>query len=202
VDFRAFRAIDGFSRDHTWLAHAANGFETIGVVVYALAVAALWFAARPGGERAWKVAALGATVSAFAALLCNRVLAAIWDRPRPYESHPGVYHLSDSHDPSFPSDHASAAFAIAFAVYLVDRRIGRIFVGFAVLIAFGRLLIGAHYPGDVLAGLGVGALTAFVVVYLGRRLLERAVLLLERVSDPVVAPVHRLVRRDRAGSSG
>ena len=30
------------------------------------------------------------------------MIAAFWHRPRPYETHPGVYHLSHSHDPSFP----------------------------------------------------------------------------------------------------
>jgi membrane-associated phospholipid phosphatase len=202
VDFRVFEAINDFASQHTWVAHAADDFETVGVVVFAAAVVLLWFAARPGEDRVWKVAALAGTLSAFVALLGNRIIAAVWDRPRPYESHSGVYHLGSSHDPSFPSDHASAAFGIAFAIYIVDRRVGRFFVGFAVLIALGRLLIGAHYPGDVLAGVGIGALAAVLVAYLGRRLLDRAVLLLERVTDPLVAPLYRRWHRARADSTG
>jgi undecaprenyl-diphosphatase len=199
LDYRVYHAIDGFARRHTWLAHAANDFEKWGVVVYAAAVVLLWFAARPGRPgRAWKCGALAATISAFVALLVNRVIASAWDRPRPYETHPGAYHLSNSHDPSFPSDHASAAFAIAFAIILFDTAVGAVFLAFAVLIAVGRVLIGAHYPGDVLAGLGIGFAVAAVVALAARPLVVRLVGLLERLTDPLVASLHR--RRDGAHS--
>lgn len=194
MDYRLYRAIDEFSRDHRWLAHAANALETVGVVVYAIAVVLLWLATRPGEERRWKIAALAGTVSALLALVVNRVIAdAIWDRPRPYESHPGAYRLTESRDPSFPSDHASAAFAIAFGIAFVAPRIGGVFLAAAALIAVGRVVVGAHYPSDVLAGLVVGAVVAGVVVGLGRPLLERLARLLERISDPLVRPVHRRV---------
>src|SRR5919205_510374 len=99
-------------------------------------------------------------------LLINQAIAdAIWHRPRPYETHPGVYHLSNSHDPSFPSDHASAAFGIAFGVFFFAPGVGALFLVVAALIAIGRVLIGAHYPGDVLGGLGVGFAVAAVVAF-------------------------------------
>jgi membrane-associated phospholipid phosphatase len=196
VDYRVYHAVDEFSRDHRWLAHAANGFETFGVTLYAIAVVLLWLATRPGEERRWKVAALAGAASGALALLVNQAIAkAIWDRPRPYESHPGAYHLSSSHDPSFPSDHASAAFGIAFGIFFVAPRVGGVFLAVATLIAIGRVVVGAHYPADVLAGLGVGLVVAALVVRLGRPLLEWLARLLERVSDPVVSPVHRRLRR-------
>jgi undecaprenyl-diphosphatase len=198
VDYRVFRAIDSFSRQHAWLAHGANRVETVGVVIYAVALVVLWLAADPGGERTFKVAALAGAVSAGLALLVNRLVASAWERPRPYEAHPGVYHLTSSHDPSFPSDHASAAFAIAVAIVLIAGRIGWLFLAAATVIALGRLFIGAHYPGDVLAGAAIGTAVALLVATLGRFAIERAVVLVEPVSDPAVARVHRAVRR-RAG---
>lgn len=198
MDYRVFRAIDGFSRQHAWLAHGANRVETVGVVLYAVALVILWLAADPGGERTFKVAALAGAVSAGFALLANRLVASAWERPRPYEAHPGVYHLTSTHDPSFPSDHASAAFAIAVAIVLIAGRVGWLFLAAATVIALCRLFIGAHYPGDVLAGAAIGTAVALVVAALGRSVLERAVVFLEPVSDPAVARVHRAVRR-RAG---
>jgi undecaprenyl-diphosphatase len=198
VDYRVFRAIDSFSRQHAWLAHGANRVETVGVVIYAVALVVLWLAADPGGERTFKVAALAGAVSAGLALLVNRLVASAWERPRPYEAHPGVYHLTSSHDPSFPSDHASAAFGIAVAILLIAGRVGWLFLVGATAIAFGRLFIGAHYPGDVLAGAAIGTAVALLVATLGRFAIERAVVLVEPVSDPAVARVHRAVRR-RAG---
>jgi undecaprenyl-diphosphatase len=197
LDYRVYHAVDEFARRHTWLAHAANDFEKWGIVVYAAAVVLLWFAARPGASgRRWKAAALAATISAFVALLVNRVISSAWDRPRPYETHPHAYHLSNSHDPSFPSDHASAAFAIAFAILFFDAAVGAIFLAFATLIATGRVLIGAHYPGDVLAGLGVGLAVAAVIAVAARPLLLRLVTLLERVSDPLTGALRRARTRE------
>jgi membrane-associated phospholipid phosphatase len=99
---------------------------------------------------------------------------------------------SRSHDPSFPSDHASAAFAIAFAVFLFDRLVGSVFLAAAVLIGVGRVFIGAHYPADVLAGALVGFAVALVVVKFARYALLGLVRIAERVTDPLLAPLWRL----------
>jgi undecaprenyl-diphosphatase len=186
MDWAVFHQVNEFATDYTWLAHAVNWFETVGVLLYAAAVIVLWLATRPGEEREWKIASLAGGISAFVALGINQVIAAFWHRPRPYESHPGVYHLTQSHDPSFPSDHASAAFGIAFGIFFVNRRVGRYFLAVAALIAVGRVEVGAHYPADVLASVLVGAAAGAIVVFAGRRPLLRLVMLLERVSDPVV----------------
>ncbi len=198
MDYRIYHAVNVFAREHKWLAHATFSFETVGVVLYAAAVVVLWLATRPGEERRWKLAALAGTASAFLALLLNQVVALIWHRPRPYETHPGVYHLSASHDPSFPSGHASAAFGIAFGIYFIDRRVGRFFLFVATLIAIGRVVVGAHYLTDVLASLAVGLFVGALVAKLGRPLLQRAVLLLERATDPLVTPLHRRLRKSTA----
>jgi undecaprenyl-diphosphatase len=196
MDWTIYEAVNDFARDHKTIAHATFGFETFGVVVYAALVVVLWMATRPGEGRRWKLAALSAATAAPLALLINQAIAAFWHRPRPYESHPGVYHLSNSHDPSFPSDHASAAFGIAFGIYFVDRRVGRFFVIVAALIAAGRVIVGAHYLTDVLASVVVGAAAAAIVVRIGRPLLQRLILVLERFTDPLVAGMHRRLNRE------
>jgi undecaprenyl-diphosphatase len=196
LDYRLYHAVNEFAFDFKWLAHATYFFETVGVAFYGLAVLLLWLATAPGQERRWKVAALAGTATAAVSLLINQLIGNfIWHRPRPYETHPQVYHLSHSHDPSFPSDHASAAFGIAFGIYFVDRRVGRFFIAVATLIAAGRVLVGAHYVTDVLASLVISVVVAYLIVRFGRPLLDGGVRLLERLSDPVVAPVHR--RRQR-----
>lgn len=196
LDYRIYHAVNEFAIDQKWLAHATYFFETVGVVLYGLAVLVLWLVTAPGEERRWKVAALAGGASAGLSLLINQVIGnLIWHRARPYETHPQVYHLSHSHDPSFPSDHASAAFGIAFGIYFVDKRVGRFFIGVATLIAAGRILVGAHYLTDVIASLVVSAIAAYLVVRFGRAILNRAVRLLERGSDPLVGPVHRWRQR-------
>ena len=81
---------------------------------------------------------------------------------------------SRSHDPSFPSDHASAAFAIAFTILLFDLTAGSIFLAAAAVIAIGRVFVGAHYPADVLGGVLVALAAALLVVRLGQPVILRS----------------------------
>ena len=192
MDFRIYHAVNALVGRHEWIADGFGGIEATAPVVIALATVALWLLARPGPQRKWKLASASALAAGALGLLVNQVVAHLWDRPRPYQTHPDAHTwVARSHDPSFPSDHASAAFGIAFAVLMFDRAAGALFVAAAALIALGRVLVGVHYPGDVLAGMLVGLGCAVVVVKLARPLLGSLVRLAERVTDPLVAPLWR-----------
>ena len=168
------------------------------VPVYAAATVALWLLARPGSSRKWKLAATSTLASAAIALLVNQAIGKVWHRARPFATHPSAHVWgSRSHDPSFPSDHASAAFAIAFTVLFFDRLAGSIFLAAALVIAVGRVFIGAHYPADVGAGLLVGFAVAVVVVSYGRPLLGWLVRRVERLTDPLLAVLWRRSARGR-----
>ena len=110
-------------------------------------------------------AGVAAGVSTAGALLIGQVLSHAVDRSRPFVSDPGSVHLFSPHiaDASFPSDHATAAFAIATALFLRDRRIGAPVLVAAALLAAGRVAVGVHFPTDVLAGAALGASVAWVV---------------------------------------
>jgi membrane-associated phospholipid phosphatase len=62
-----------------------------------------------------------------------------------------------STDFGFRSDHAVMAGGAAAGLLLYPRRLGAAAVVAALLLAFSRVYIAAHYPHDVLAGLGFGA---------------------------------------------
>ena len=190
MDYRLFHAVNDWTARHAGVGHAADVLMNIGVVALVVGAVALWFAARPGGSTRWKLAAGGALVSGAAAYAVNQAIHALHDRARPYEAHAGVWHpYAGGTDASFPSDHASAAFGIAWAVFLVDRAVGALFLAVATVVSVGRVVVGAHYPGDALAGAGVGLATAFVVVVLARRPLWALVRLVARLTDPVVRPL-------------
>ena len=61
----------------------------------------------------------------------------------------------------------------------------------ALLIAVGRLFIGAHYPADIGASLLVAATSALLVVRFGRPVVAFLVRLVERATDPVLRPLWR-----------
>jgi undecaprenyl-diphosphatase len=97
---------------------------------------------------------------------------------RPFQSH--AVHQLISHAPgvSMPSDHATAAFALAFGVLLfLDRPVGLVLTAVAVLIGVARVWTGLHYPGDILAAAAIAGLAAFSVYVtdLGARDLQQRV---------------------------
>jgi undecaprenyl-diphosphatase len=120
-----------------------------------------------GGRRgiATRRAVVAAGLSAGLALAVAAVVARVVDRPRPFVSHPDAVHLFSGHaaDPGFPSDHATAAFAIAVALLLRSRAWGAIALAAAVVLAVARVAMGIHYPTDVIAGAALGAVTALAL---------------------------------------
>jgi undecaprenyl-diphosphatase len=165
MDFEVYKSLNG-------LAANADGFEDVfklvseaSVYVF-MALLACLFLARgkwrsPNGRRG----VVAAGFSALLALAVAHVVAGIVDRPRPYVAHPGDAHLfvPASADPSFPSDHATAAFAIAVAILLRSRRPGWLALAMASAVAVSRVVVGTHYPSDVVGGALLGALAALLI---------------------------------------
>lgn len=93
---------------------------------------------------------------------------------RPFQTHPVHLLLAHPGGQSFPSDHATAAFAIALAVLvLLSRRWGAVLLLAATLVAVSRVYAGLHYPGDVLGG-AVAGLLGITVAGLAARFTRRA----------------------------
>src|SRR5881398_735183 len=176
MDYRLYHAINQLVVHHAWIGRGLSVVENWAVPALAVATFALWLFARPGSSRKWKLACASALASSGLALLINQLIAQVWDRTRPFADHRSAHVWGNrSHDPSFPSDHASAAFAIAFAVFLFDRFVGSIFLLAATLIGVGRVVIGAHYPADIVAGCLVGLGAAVLVSRLAKPLIEHLV---------------------------
>jgi undecaprenyl-diphosphatase len=198
VDWRVYHAINTFVSHHTWLGSGFRVVETYGTYVIGIAAVCLWLLARPGGDRKWKLAAGSALGAAALGLLGNRLISSAWHRDRPFQTH-DVAHVWGPRktDASFPSDHASAAFGIAVAVAVLDPLAGAIFLVLAVLIAIGRVVVGEHYPGDVIAGAAIGTVSALVVIRLARPVIALLVRVVERATDPLLAMVWRRRAVDR-----
>lgn len=67
-------------------------------------------------------------------------------------------------DWSFPSNHTTAAVAIAVGLALTWRKLGVVSLVIAAAVAYSRVFLGAHYPHDVLAGAVLGTVVALVVM--------------------------------------
>ena len=75
------------------------------------------------------------------------------------------FSLSDTYH-SFPSGHAAAAFAFFVSVGLMNPKCKPLTWTLAVLVALSRIISGAHWPSDVIAGAFIGMLAADLAVYI------------------------------------
>lgn len=64
---------------------------------------------------------------------------------------------------SFPSGHACAALAVAWGYAQAWPDLAPLLIPFAVVVGWSRVVLGVHYPGDVLAGQLIAAGTAMVI---------------------------------------
>ena len=112
MDFRIDRAINVVARHHPLLSAILSAVATRGVLMFGAAAVLLWFLAPPSAHDRRKRAAVAGLGGGSIRLAVNQVIVRLWQRPRPYQAHPhAIIPLpARSTDPSFPSDHASAAF--------------------------------------------------------------------------------------------
>jgi len=200
LDWTVVSALNHGLVGRDWLEDPVTLGSSAAVAVFAAATIGLWLLARPYREPRWKRACLSALLSCALALGVNQVIAHfVWERPRPFAEHPGAVHLfaGGSLDPSFPSDHAAAAFAIAVAVLFYSVRVGMAFLAVAVLIAVSRVAEGLHYPTDVLAGATVGAIAAVLVTRVGGPGVARLADTIGAFTDPIVERSGRALSRIR-----
>jgi undecaprenyl-diphosphatase len=141
--------------------HAATG----GTIWVALAVLIAWQTRRP-----ILPAGILAAVCVWRADGISHLLKATTNRPRPYVAMPHLHTLiSRPTSESFPSSHATTAFAGAVVLSFLLPRLWPLFLAAAALVAFSRLYTGVHYPTDVIAGAAIGALFATVVATLATK---------------------------------
>ncbi|MGW4528814.1 phosphatase PAP2 family protein [Amycolatopsis sp. NPDC004378] len=181
TDTQLFLVINDFARTTPWLHPIVSAYAAYGLVLFAALLLAGWWSARRQANQFRMAAALWAPLGMLLALGVNQPLSALVGEPRPYATLPNIVVLAHrSLDPSFPSDHAVMAGAVAGGLFLINRRLGALTALAAVLMAFSRVYIAAHYPQDVIAGLAVGAAVSLAGFWLVRHVLMWLVELAER----------------------
>jgi undecaprenyl-diphosphatase len=159
LDYHAFTWANDLAARYDGLEDPLKAYVQASELLFAAGVIAL-FVFVPRLRRA----AVAAVLSAGLALLVAHFLAGAIGRARPFVTHPHAHlFLAHAPDPGFPSDHATGAFAIGFALVLRDRLTGIIALALALLLSFGRVALGVHYPSDVLAGAVLGLLAALAL---------------------------------------
>ena len=100
-------------------------------------------------------------------LVTNPLIHYLYKSPRPFIALSGIgqyQHLLSptEYNTSFPSEHTSLAYAIAIVLFLKSKKIGKLALILAIIIGLGRILMGVHWPFDIVGGIGVGILCALI----------------------------------------
>jgi undecaprenyl-diphosphatase len=153
-----------------WLlgAGVAEGFGLIS----RLGDGAFWYALILGlaglGGATGRHAALQMTLTGLSAALLYRVLKRYTRRPRPFRTHREIIApIAPLDEFSFPSGHT--LHAVHFTILAVAHFpvLAPLLVPFALLVAASRVVLGLHYPSDVLAGAAIGAVLATLSLQIG-----------------------------------
>ncbi len=109
---------------------------------------------------------------AFSAIVAEALKYGV-DRQRPAEKHPGeIFPQSNEHGHSFPSGHATVAFATATTLALEYKKWYITVPAYlwAAGVGYSRVYMGEHYPTDVIGGAVIGAGGALLSHWLTRRI--------------------------------
>ena len=162
IDQIIFQVINGLA--HKWWLLDWLGIFLASYLNYFLILIAIFLLIK---ERNWRWRIYFFCLASLSVILARGVITEIirffYYRPRPFlvlQIQPLVNHDITA---SFPSGHATAYFALALAIFYINRKWGWWFLGAALLMGLARIFVGVHWPLDILAGALIGLGSAFLI---------------------------------------
>lgn len=151
--------------------HVAKIFGVVsrlgdGVFWYVLMLALVIFSGAPGAR-----AAVHMLLTGLAALCLYRRLKHWTQRSRPHRSCDGVIALAPPLDEfSFPSGHTLHAVCFSVVALSYFPALAPLLLPFTAFVAASRVVLGLHYPSDVLAAIGIGGVLGACSLWIGHML--------------------------------
>jgi len=71
---------------------------------------------------------------------------------------------------SFPSEHMAVYTAFTISMFLINKKFGYVFLFFSIIVGVSRIIIGVHYPVDILGGFFVGLIISLIFTELFKKI--------------------------------
>lgn len=111
--------------------------------------------------------------SGISAWVIANIIKIIIQAPRPYLVLENIVPLISKTGFSFPSGHATTYMALAIALYFSHKKVGYLFIFFALLIGLARIITGVHFPIDILGGYILGIMVACLINFLYNKIYKK-----------------------------
>jgi len=98
------------------------------------------------------------------------LLKILFHTERPFTLFQNVAPLLSQNDYAFPSGHSAVFMALALSLFFIHKKAGYVFMTFSVLIGLSRIVAGVHFPVDILGGFALGAVVAYTIAYLLKKI--------------------------------
>ena len=85
-----------------------------------------------------------------AVYLTAKLIPFLYNRRRPFAEYSLKTLIKQRKDHSFPSTHTASSMIISLAVLNINFQLGILMIFLAVLTALSRIMVGVHYPSDIL----------------------------------------------------
>ncbi|TCK98189.1 undecaprenyl-diphosphatase [Natranaerovirga hydrolytica] len=162
IDVRLFDFLFGISSEYTFVGHTMLWITEISSMlfagIYVVAIIKLLL------DKDKRIIPL--IIGPAFALFTVQLIRYFYVRPRPFVAMELESLLSHSANGSFPSQHAVSAFVIATVVLCCFYPVGKLVIALAILTALSRVMVGVHYPLDVMMGAFIGIAIGWMSFYL------------------------------------
>lgn len=148
-----------------------KGFTNSAYPLSAATPVAIWVDAKINYNKKNEYKAYTIAGSVIIAAGATESLKIIFDRKRPYEKYSGVYPYKYEQGHSFPSGHASLAFATATSLSIEYKKWYVIVPAYvwATGVGYSRMYLGEHYPTDIFSSAITGAGSAVVSRWISKK---------------------------------
>ncbi len=136
----------------------ARFFAEVAIWAVPLALVAGWLR----GGNATRKRMLEAAAAGLVGLLFAQIIGLVWQHPRPFMVGIGRTLIPHAADSSFPSDHLTLLWSVAFSLLMHPgfRRAGTVLALLGVPMAWARIYLGVHFPADMAGAALVAGLSA------------------------------------------